>query len=1416
MAGDVVLTAAHVIEHHQSIHVRFPGGSGRKVPARWLWSEGDIAVLALEDDDGAGDELQPVPYGLVEKRGGGLACGAVGFPAFKMRDRRRDSVQLSGTIYPLSNLATDTLHIVVDNAPGGASVTSWQGMSGAAVFVGSRLVGVVTEVFEREGPRHLTARRAEWDWTPRRRDRIGYHRPVSVNPAPPRDLGMYTALVRDLAPAGGLRDRERELAELAAFCSGEEVYQHWQGEPWSGKTALMSAFVLDPPPRSRVAAFFVRGRLGHQHGDVFLQAVCEQLLAIAGESPGVAAGTFRSWHLSGLLERAADRCLENGERLLLVVDGLDEGPGVAALLPRRPPDNLRVLVTGRPRLELPADLPPDHPLRTCRVRTLTPTGQAAHREYEATSELGRLLGTRRKVTLLGFLAAAGDGLTARELGELAGMPRGEVESLLDGPVVARTAGYASDAEMFVFAHETLLRTTEHELAADLPGHRARIHEWADSYRARGWPRDTPQYLLGAYGGLLTDTGDASWSEERLTAYALDAARHERMTRLVGGEAAALREIAAARRPALDRPRADLAALVRLAIAGDRVHGAGASVPAELPVLWARLGHGPRAASLAQAIMDPSERARALAAVAKTLAGEGDPATAETVARTIEAPERRAWALAAIVHARATAGDLTTAESLAESIRTPERQAWALAAIARASPPDRPRPPGHAEGVADARPPDAARLLERAEEAVQDVVDLRRRAWALAALAEAAAVCGDVERAERLADRIPLADHRVRALSAILKATAGEDPALTRAVLGRAEATAQVMVGVGGQGWALSALAEAVAHCGDTARAEAMARGLPTPYERSHALAAVAGVLTEAGDTERAERVADSAPVSLLRAQALAAVAEGIAGRGERARASRVTERAAALAYSLAKGGRGGRALVAVARSFGACGDGRAEQVARSIDAPHYRVQALIAVAGAALERGEQERALALAGEAEDLARSATPASRQAQALVALAQAVRDPALAETFACAIPRPAVRARILVEVIRTIAASDPAKAEAVARARFPEREERERALTAVAEALAVRGDFDRAERLALSLRGATGRAQALATLARALPDPDRAWAVAGKIPHADRRGQSWAGVIEAMGAAGSLGRAVGRRLRALQAPDQRAQALIGLARVAAGQGRAALAGQLAEEAEPLIDRTATPGRKVKLLAALVKVHLRTGREDQARRLARRISPPEAHAAALAEVAAASAVRGRVNQALRVIRRIEATEHRARAYVTLVKALADGGEPATAASIARRSIPTADHMARALAVLIRADPGGGRVAAAAVEQAGLLVPARVTNPGEQLMAFTDLVRVIADGPGPRAAGPLADKVAAMAETVEDPERRAQIQIALARAADPDRARRLLADVLTGPSWAAALAALGDIDPDALAVAAGELRPPPDGGDGR
>ena len=119
----------------------------------------------------------------------------------------------------------------------------------------------------------------------------------------------------------------------------------------------MAWFVLHPPAGVRVVSFFVTARFaGQSDRTAFLEVMLEQLAEVAGQPmPDVLTESNQQAWFGQLLHDAAAACEENEQRLVLLVDGLDEDRGVtsspdahsiAALLPAAPPAGVRVIVAG--------------------------------------------------------------------------------------------------------------------------------------------------------------------------------------------------------------------------------------------------------------------------------------------------------------------------------------------------------------------------------------------------------------------------------------------------------------------------------------------------------------------------------------------------------------------------------------------------------------------------------------------------------------------------------------------------------------------------------------------------------------------------------------------------------------------------------------------------------------------------------------------------------------------------------------------------------------------------------------------------------------------------------------------------------------------------------------------------------------
>ena len=233
----------------------------------------------------------------------------------------------------------------------------------------------------------------------------------------PGARSAYPMQVARIAPPDppGLIGREAELAELARFCLDPDggPYAWWQAGPWAGKSALLSTFVLRPPPevaanRVRFVSFFITARLAAQDTrEAFTQVVAEQLADILDQSlPTALPEATREAYLLDLMSEAAVACQDAGGRLVLVVDGLDEDCGVttgpdahsiAGLLPADPPAGMRVIVAGRPNPPVPDDVPDWHPLRDpAIIRPLPDSPHARDVQRLSRQELQRLLQAARR------------------------------------------------------------------------------------------------------------------------------------------------------------------------------------------------------------------------------------------------------------------------------------------------------------------------------------------------------------------------------------------------------------------------------------------------------------------------------------------------------------------------------------------------------------------------------------------------------------------------------------------------------------------------------------------------------------------------------------------------------------------------------------------------------------------------------------------------------------------------------------------------------------------------------------------------------------------------------------------------------------------------------------------------------------
>ncbi|MGW8357489.1 hypothetical protein [Streptomyces wedmorensis] len=799
----------------------------------------------------------------------------------------------------------------------------------------------------------------------------------------------YWEQVRRIAP-DELVGREHELAELAAFCRTGRGYFWWRADAWAGKSALMASFALAPPPGVRIVPFFITARLGAQNdAAAYVDVVLEQLAELAGEGvPALLTAATCEAHLLRLYRTAAQACAARGERLVLLIDGLDEDRGVttgpdahsiASLLPA----DLPVIVAGRPNPPLPADVPERHPLRDPGiVRTLPPSPKARAIRVEAERELKRLLEAGGlPYALLGLLTAAAGGLTADDLVELTGeIPYRVRDVLRTGP--GRT--FAVRGDTYLLAHEELAAGAREMLGPrELDRCRGELHAWADRWRERRWPAPTPGYLLHGYVPMLRATGDV----DRMLACALDEVRHDRLLEETGGIGGALGEIRAAGEAMLEEGesagRAGLVPIMlRLGFRRSELTRRNGNTPAELAAAWAAAGQVDRAVAMVRG-QGATVALRGLCAIAERLLERGDRERVEELVAEAEGLVLR--------EARQLDRD-----------HMAERLVPLLLMIGE---------------------------IDRAERLVRTVDDAGDRGGPLVALIDVLCAAGAFERAVGIAraeedgdlrgravDRVSrrlLAEGRVDEAERLLRDAAGDDEEL-RTVLLLDGSRALMEAGHEKRGDVLRAealeTAEAGAHFsgGGVVRALAAA-GEFDRLERRHTQlfgksmgVLWASELAEAGAWDRA-RVAVTDPSALTRDFVLRRVAEGLLEAGrldeseellkeitpERARSLRSDLAAARVrtgdldrAWALLDGLDGWRRDVGVSEYARAlCSRGRRD-LAMAVVADGGRTGAFagIGVANALLDAGERTAAVGLLTDAERTLR--TP-SRKAAARVVL-------------------------------------------------------------------------------------------------------------------------------------------------------------------------------------------------------------------------------------------------------------------------------------------------------------------------------------------------------------------------------------------------------------------------------------------------
>lgn len=867
-----------------------------------------------------------------------------------------------------------------------------------------------------------------------------------INFAPGPDLDFlgesYKAEALAVLPER-LLDRESEQSELIRLTESDG-YAWYQAPPWAGKSALMSWLVANPPSSASVVCFFANSRIpGGADNRAFIRAMIRQLAGIIGLEIGFEISEeARSGQLTHLLSRAAEAVNSSGQRLVIVVDGLDEdqgqSPSIAYALPRRLPKGVRVIVSSRPYPMLPPDVPGDHPLRYCERRTLEPSPHATRIRDDAAYEIGRQLtiGSHRGLIAL-MVAAGGGGLSSSDLAELTGTySRASITDLMRTAFARIIDALPRSREsVWILAHDMLLETAGDRLTEELPRYLKQINQWAYRYRQERWPANTPDYLLHSYTHMLLNSGDL----DRAVDLAVDRQRHELMLDRTSTDALALDEIAAVQHYVIERRHPDLRSLAVLAFHTFTIGARSAALPESLPSLWAELGDLDRGEALARTIVWPEDRAMALIDVAFTMASVDTEraaavcASAQAVIPHIDRTGGRVSVLTGVAAVLASF-DADRGDLFATSLTDPRTMALALAEVAAA--------------LTDTDPERAVKLCEKAAKADPPITD---DYYPLDTWTEPAKVLAsiDPDRADALARRITKPQVQAAVLIAIAEVLARTNSEHTMTFCARAQQLIEASAASYYREDALARLAAIVAAI-DLGKGKKIAESIDDPRREVEASINVAVaaiphsprqaeefalslVSSDSGtspltrfasalalsDPDRAEELAYTIDNLSERALVLVKVMTVI-GRTSSVRALKICEIVESLAHSISGSTRRASLLTDIAAGIGTVSREKAirlcemaEQAARH--SPDFlSIGCVVSKVAAALARVEPDRAMSLCRVSELIANNLVDASERdfvlAEFAVALAAIEPDRAIrvldsitdGDHYAHAVPR------------------------------------------------------------------------------------------------------------------------------------------------------------------------------------------------------------------------------------------------------------------------------------------------------------------------------------------------------------------------------------------------------------------------------
>ncbi|WP_308301772.1 trypsin-like serine peptidase [Frankia umida] len=296
VGSGLVLTAAHVVFDDYGrklpvVEVRgIVAGGWRKAnvvwPSAYCRSKdggdvADVALVRLEQDAGPAGEVTPVGWGRLTGQQSVKDCLLVGFPRLGRDEETllRQPEQAEGTISPVGGSRGDQLYFQIDGPipawwpkPG----SPWAGVSGAAVFAGGLLVGVVAKDHQEFGGGRLSATRisaiagaGEFASLVSGTDRLELESVELAglfdDPGQVRDRRSPTSLLRPGRTAVDFYGRDSWIVDLTGWCvkkSAPWAVRLITGPGGQGKTRLALKLCDDLSATEWVSGFLARSIVG--------------------------------------------------------------------------------------------------------------------------------------------------------------------------------------------------------------------------------------------------------------------------------------------------------------------------------------------------------------------------------------------------------------------------------------------------------------------------------------------------------------------------------------------------------------------------------------------------------------------------------------------------------------------------------------------------------------------------------------------------------------------------------------------------------------------------------------------------------------------------------------------------------------------------------------------------------------------------------------------------------------------------------------------------------------------------------------------------------------------------------------------------------------------------------------------------